>query len=543
MTSELDKVLQARFKQTEGSGSDANGPRPSHGKFSSTTKPSTTSKPSVAKPGTKPLPPRKKPGLKPPPSAKPTLPTKNFNPKVASKINASLAHKPNKPPPLTAKPKLPPSKPVSSKSGKKEEVKPSPAAAALATVLQATKKDFNEVSVSDNAEPFSKSSKLSRLEKTRSVDVSKPRSASDLTNSMESASIDEDFLSQSPRQRSSPVISPLSSPSIRKRRAISLSPAKSVDSPLTSQVQSPLQTVSSSRENSVEPESNQFEKASSLPREASLSPSPQENESITTPSQHSNTLGNNLSLQKQKLKARSTSDLIKLNKNDKRAPPPPPSRKPGSKPKMSSSEISQNNNVDSVVSEAKIRSNSLPIVNPDDDDASNNLSVHNASSNSSLSENRKLPPRPPPKRPQSALAQVASDVNRSTSPPQHKTQSPRTSPSLLHGGESPTHDSPATGVKSVMFSGGSPTIRVTASSVSKNSSQKRGAKTDSGFGSDAPDEVSMVKGTSVESLPEEAVPCPSSPIAAETMEVWDQERVSDCMCTCNSMCSVCSCYW
>ncbi len=546
MTSELDQVLQARFKQTEGSGSDANGSKPSQGKLSSTTKPSTAGKPSVAKPV-----PGKKPGPKPPPPTKPTLPAKKFNPKVASKINASLAHKPNKPPPLTAKPKLPPSKPASSKSGKKEEVKPSPGAAALATLLQATKKDVTGVSVSDDAKQLFKSPKLSRLEKTRSVEVSKPRSVSDLTNSTErpystACSIDEDFLSQSPRQRASPVISPRSSPSIGKRRTISLSPAKSVDSPLT---QSPLHTASSSRENSVEPESDQFDKASSLPREASLSTSPQENDSIPTPSQNSNTLGNSLSVQNQKLKARSTSDLRKVNK---RGPPPPPSRKPDSKPKMSSSNISLKEPENNL--ESKTRSNSLPIENPDN--GSNKPPV-NAVSSSSL-ENRKLPPRPPPKRPPSPLAQVASDVNRSTSPPQHQAQSPQTSPSLLHGEDSPTPGSPATGVK--ILSGGSPTIRVTASSISENSSQKRGAKTDSGFGSEAPDEVSMVKGTSVESLPEEAVPGPPSPVtmegmpappspiaaetmegppspvAAETMEVWDQERVSHCMC------SVCGCY-
>ena len=580
--SELDKVLQDRRKLTEGQSSKVSSPAP-----------------------------------KPPPPRKPQLQPK-INPKVANKIKESLTNKPT----LPTKPKLhPPKQSVSkSRSGSEVDSSSSPGVTALANLLQANQTKTEVNGTAPNSSSLPRHSKPSRLEKTMSVELQKPRSASDGVDRPFSVSLESsgEFFNDSPRQRSSPVVSPKCSPLFQKKRASSMSPSKSVDTPLATKTQSASRDSSSSREHSAELDADRYERSTSLPRDTRLSPLPPGEGSSQS------RLEGNLVVQSEKLKASSASDIRKLgvNTNKKKVPPPLPKkppilgdkpqlpRKPGaSKPSPLRKPLTKDPHVDkdvlvsekSVPETKSLSTSALPSPKHAEDTTSESTAdtvTHSTSSKVSPPGTRKVPPRPPPpykktssptppapsKKPSSPEAPVSTltaappkaktaEARRTPPtppPPYRKTPSPPTpkSPQLpklsdkwppqqqgssppVNGGDSPIQQQtgedstspPATGVKALSekFSTGGPTIRVTLPSVTEIDSSRLKQKrivakenTDSGIGPDAPDDISLARGTSVESLPEE-VTSPLSPTKEAPEEEWDEKRVSvlhDCVRSC-----------
>lgn len=583
-------------------------------------------------------------GVKPTPGKKPLPPPKSINSSVAKKINASLAQKDHKPPLLTPKPKIA-AKPHS-KSNSDSAAQPSPGVTALANVLQGNKKntsvETNGVlpkndtvveSTTDSGAPkepeksiASKvSPKLSRISKTKSVQISKNRSSSDATDRPFSTidgsiSFDDEFLDEGPRKRSSPVVTPTGSPLLaahRKRRAITnASGSYEAPSLSTSSHQSSPEARSPKEPAEKDTDIDRFERSSSLPR--GLSPGVREDKGQ---------FKKLLSIQSEKVKANSASDL-RTDKGAKRRPPPPPNKPRGSKPPVQpkpggakpappskppsmaalkdepqfsrtrcSAPSSREVTPDLVTLGSKSPSPppGKPSIDTDslEETLKASLSSHcsegieetlkadneesqewvlvnretsvgtNSPSQSTLSptppETKK--PNPPP---------VARKANSSESPnmkrntptpptppvkpgkrsPTHGNMSPGTSPKPVPGDKSPITAPPVTSPKPVqdddkllkeeeasVNSSSSPSILVTATSSGEFETsltkQKRSVsdltrsgreKTDSGFGSEVPDDLGLVRrASSLESLPSS----PSPPqVIVKDPEVWDEAKVS-----------------
>ena len=558
-----------------------------------------------------------KSGARPTSSKKPVPPPKNINSSVAKKINASLAQKDHKPPVLTPKPKVA-TKPGQLHRNPNSDVsaKPSPGVVALANVLQGNKKNSsvetngvlpkNDATVENTTDsgalkettPIKVSPKLSRFSKTKSVQFTKTRSASDATDRPFSTIDDRDdeFFDEGPRKRSSPVVTPSGSPSLaahRKQRALT-NVSVSFEAPLlpsSSQQSDGGHKKSAETQEEGDTKVDRNERSSSLPRDTTLSKDKGQMKKL-------------LSVQIEKVRANSASDLRKLDDvGAKRRPPPPPNKPRGSKPPVQpkpggtkpvpspkpptmaalkyepqfsgqqrTSPNSREVTPDPVNFSRKSPSPGRPSV--DSDSLEETLKASSSSHGSEgieetlKGDNEEGPEWVFVKREifygtnnprQNTLSPTPPDKKKPIPPPiskkEHSSESPSTkrntptppTPPVKPGKSSPTQRnmSPDTPPKPgpgddklLKEEAPSPSILVTTTSSGSIKApltkERRSAsdltrsgreKTDSGFGSEVPDDLNLVRRASMESFPSS----PSPPQVVKDPEVWDEARVSVCV--------------